>query len=674
MTSKKVSESSYDEVKKRLNKLKETVEHHRYLYHVENKSEISEEALDSLKDELKKIEEKYPELVTEDSPTQRVAGKPLDFFNKLKHKVPQWSFDDAFSKEDLENFEKKINNYLNRKNVSNKNIEYFCELKIDGLKVVLEYENGLLKTAATRGDGKVGEDVTENVKTIQSIPLRLKENISGIFEGEVYLSKTNFEKLNKKQKKEGNELYANPRNVAAGTLRQLDSKIVADRKLDVFIYDIAKIDKELKTQEEEISYLKDLGFKVNSNNFLAKSLDELWDFYKKQTEEKEGYDYWIDGIVLKVNDFDLQETLGYTGKAPRFAIALKFPAEQKTTVIESIELQVGRTGVVTPVANLKPVQLAGTTVARSTLHNFDEIERLGVRVGDTVVVEKAGDIIPKVIKVMTEMRDGSEKKYRVPKKADGCGGDGSIERVPGQVAYRCVYRNSDALEITRLSYLVSKKALDIEGLGHKVIEAFYKKGLIKTPADIYRLKINDIEPLEGFGLKSAENIIADIESRREVGLDKFLTGLSIDGVGEETSILIAKNFKTIENILKLKESDLEEIDGIGEVVAKDFIDWIADKNNLKEVRDLLTEIKINSFEESEGIFSGKTFVITGTLENMSRDGAKDLIRKHGGKIASSISSKVDFLLAGAKAGSKLEKAKDAGVVVISEGDFEKLIR
>ncbi len=660
-------------VVKRLNKLKETVEHHRYLYHVENKSEISEEALDSLKDELKKIEEQYPDLVTPDSPTQRVAGKPLDFFNKIKHKIPQWSFDDAFSMEDLENFQKKINNYLNRSKASDLNVEYFCELKIDGLKVVLEYEEGVLKTAATRGDGKVGEDVTENVKTIQSIPLRLKERVSGIFEGEIFLSKTNFDILNRKQEKEGKELYANPRNVAAGTLRQLDPRVVADRKLDAFIYDIAKLDQDLVSQKDEIDYLKELGFKVNANNFLAKDLKGVWDFYQKQSDKKESYDYWIDGVVLKVNDFNTQETLGYTGKSPRFAIALKFPAEQKTTVVNSIELQVGRTGVVTPVANLKPVEVAGTTVARSTLHNFDEIERLDVRVGDTVVIEKAGDIIPKIIKVMTEMRDGSEKKYKVPKRTDGCGGDGSIEKIPGQVAYRCVHRNSDALIVTKLSYLVSKKAFDIEGMGHKVVEAFYKKDLIKKPTDIFKLKISDIDTLEGFGKKSAENIISDIDSRREIPLDKFLVGMSIDGVGEETSILIAKNFKDIQSVIILKKEQLEEIDGIGSVVAKDFVDWFSDKENLSDIKDLLKEIKVLDYKEDAGLFSGKTFVITGTLEGMSRDGAKDVVRKNGGKIASSISSKVDFLLAGAKAGSKLQKAQDAGVEIMTEEDFVKKI-
>ena len=665
------------ESKKRIKILRETINHYRYLYHVKNISEISEEALDSLKDELKKIEEKYPDLVTLDSPTQRVAGKVLEEFQKVKHKVVQWSFDDAFSENDLENFEKKVKNFLNKKFFKSC-LEYFCELKIDGLKIILEYEDGILKTAATRGDGKVGEDVTENIKTIESIPLKLQKKISGIFEGEIYISKKQFEKINKKRKKEKLELFANPRNLAAGTLRQLDSSIVAERKLDVFIYDIVLIDKEyeFKTQEEEMIFLSELGFVINNNYFLASSLKEVWNFYKKQNKKREGYNYWIDGIVLKINNISLQKTLGYTGKAPRYAIALKFPAEQKTTIIKNIELQVGRTGVITPVAILEPTEVAGSVVSKASLHNADEIERLDVRINDTVIIEKAGDIIPKVIKVLVEFREKKTERFIFPKKVAGCGGDGSIEKIDGQVAYKCKILDSFELRVKKITYFVSKKAFDITELGPKNIEKFIQENLISEPADIFNLTISDIEVLEGFGQKSADNIIKAINDKRTIPLVRFLISLGIDEVGEETALLLSEEFKTLEKIQGTKQEILENIDGIGGVVAEKIISFFIDKKNQILIENLLKEIEVLSHKSNvlkNHYFSGKKILITGTFENFSRNNLKEIIRAKGGKNVSSISIQTDILLAGKNAGSKLKKAEDFKIEILDEKSILKLI-
>jgi len=658
------------EIKKRVQQLYEVINYHRHLYHVENRSEISEEALDSLKDELKKIETDFPELIKPDSPTQRVAGEPLPFFEKVTHKATQWSFDDAFDYKDMEQWQKRAKRYLH----SEDDLEYFCELKIDGLKVILEYVDGILVTAATRGDGKVGEDVTVNVRTIESIPIKLQKPVSGIFEGEIYMSKTQFELLNEKQKKAGLDLYANPRNVAAGTLRQLDPSVVSERKLDAFIYDIAQIsDQNFETQKSEMDVLQELGFKTNPHAQICRGLEEVWACYQDETLKKESHDYWIDGVVVKINKLDLQAKLGYTGKAPRFAIALKFPAEQKSTVIRDIHLQIGRTGVITPVAIMDPVGIAGTTVSRATLHNYDEIQRLDVRIGDTVIIEKAGDIIPKVLQVVTELRPNGTKPYRFPAKVPGCGGDGSIEQVPGQVAYRCVYRDSGEMANRRLHYFVSKKAFDIDGLGPRIIDQLMDHGLVSEPADLFTLVEGDIEGLEGFKEKSIANLIQGIGEKKEISFDRLVTGLSIDGVGEETAILLANHYDNIDDLRETDTETLEQIDGIGSIVAQEIVDWFVDDGNRKMIDNLLQHVSVQKQIKdtaTQGVFAGKSVVATGTLENYSRDSIKDLIRKEGGKVASSVSSATDILIAGEKAGSKLTKAQDLGVEVWDESKLQ----
>lgn len=668
------------EIIERLNKLKKTIEKHRYLYHILDKQEISDAALDSLKYELAKIEEEYPEFITPDSPSQRVAGEPLKEFEKVVHKVPQWSLGDAFTEEDIVNFDERVKRFLAKPLPTcdvGKGLAYVCELKIDGLKVVFHYEKGLFVRAVTRGDGKVGEDVTKNIKTIESVPLKLAEPLDIILEGEVWMSKKNFAELNKEREKKGEPLFANPRNVAAGSIRQLDPKIARERKLDTFIYDIAYTNGKMPaTQIEELEFIQHLGFKVNKNFKLCSTVGDIIKYWKEWQKRASKEDYLIDGIVIKVNDRNLQETLGYTGKSPRYAIAFKFPAEQVTTVVEDIVLQVGRTGVITPVAHLRPVSVAGSVVSRATLHNEDEIKRLDVRVGDTVILQKAGDVIPDIVSVVKEMRTGKEKPFFFPKKVATCGGDGRIEKVSGQVAYRCVNKNSFAQQKRKFYYFTSKKVFDIEDLGPKIIDQLMESGLISSYEDIFTLKKGDLLNLPRFAEKSADNLISSIEKSKIVALPRLIIALSIPQVGEETANDIAEHFKDIKKIQSASFEELERIDGVGPIVAKSIRDWFEDSDNRHNLDNLLKHIKIKKVVLPVSVnpdFTGKTFVITGTLKSLTRDEAKERIRKIVGKVSSSVSSKTDYVVTGEDAGSKLEKAKKLGVKIISEEEFLKMI-
>lgn len=528
----------------RINKLRETIDHHRYLYHVLDKQEISDAALDSLKYELKKLEEEYPSLVTPDSPTQRVAGVALEKFEKVRHEVRQWSFEDAFTEQDIRGFDSRVRRFLAKELSREVTPNYVCELKIDGFKIVLTYKKGLLVLAATRGDGEVGENVTMNVRTIESVPLRLeKSDDDVIVEGEIWMGKKDFESLNAEQRKRGEEEYANPRNVAAGTIRQLDPSVVAGRKLQMFAYDIASTSPlglrgastKLMSQSEELELLGKLGFKVNKSHELFDTIDGVISFWKKWQQKKDKEDFWIDGVVVKVNEREYQDALGYTGKAPRWGIAFKFPAEQVTTVVEDIQLQVGRTGVLTPVAHLRPVQVAGSTVSRATLHNEDQIARLDVRVGDTVILQKAGDVIPEIVGVLTEMRAGKEKKFVFPKKCPVCGS--AIERVEGEAAYKCTNRNCFAQRERFLHHFVSKHALDIRGLGPQIVDLLIENELVASPADFFELTHDDISALPRMGEKSADNVIASIEKARETTLPRLLVGLGIPNVGDRKSVV-----------------------------------------------------------------------------------------------------------------------------------------
>jgi DNA ligase (NAD+) len=669
------------EAQKRIAKLRIAVEKYRYEYHVLNALSISEEALDSLKQELVDIETEFPDLITTDSPTQRVAGKPLPQFKKIAHKVTQWSFNDAFSPEDLREFDARVRRMLLSETGADHSPTYVCELKIDGLKVVLEYEKGILKTAATRGDGKVGEDVTENVRTMESVPLRLNKPLDIIVEGEAFMPLSQFARINREQEKSGGAQFANPRNITAGTIRQLDPKVVASRKPSTFIYDIAQLAPDpTKTQDEELAYLRELGFKVNPNHIHTDTIEGVIAFWEKWQHAKEKEDYLIDGVVIKVNEKKYQDILGYTGKAPRWGIAFKFPAEQVTTVLEAIGLQVGRTGVVTPVAHLRPVLVAGSTVSRATLHNEDEIKRLGLRIGDTLILQKAGDVIPDIVQVLTELRTGKEKIFKMPTTCPEC--DTPLERksigskgASESAAHYCPNPRCPAKDRRTLYYFTSKQAFDIEHLGPKNLDVLLDEGLIATAPDIFTLQKGDLLALPRFGEKSVDNLLASIEKARTVTLARFIVALSIPNVGEETAIDFAEYFGNFEAFSKATTSELSAIEGVGPIVAESVTLWFKDKHHQKVVTELIKEVRITEPQKKtvKKELVGKTFVLTGTLPTLSRDEAKELIRKAGGKVAGSVSKKTDYVVAGESAGSKLDEAEKLGVAVISEAQFLKLM-
>ncbi len=681
----------------RYEKLKSAINRYRLLFHVYDKEEISEAARDSLLHELAQIEKEYPDIVAPDSPTQRVAGKPLPGFKKVRHKVAQWSFNDAFSPQDIREFDARVKRFLHT-SFPHAHPTYVCELKIDGLKVVFEYEKGILKTAATRGDGEVGEDVTNNIRTIESVPLSLTRPIDIVVEGEVWMSSKNLDALNRRRAKEGEPLFANPRNVAAGSIRQLDPKVAAARKLDVFIYDVAQTSEGFpETQAEELEYLRKLGFKVNPHHVVAKTIDEAisyWEHWKPvrtgqpgggrgrhpartaDVIQSGGQEYWIDGVVIKVNERKFEEALGYTGKAPRFAVAFKFPAEQVTTKVLDIVLQVGRTGVLTPVAHLEPVSVAGTTVSRATLHNEDEIQRLDVRIGDTVIIQKAGDVIPDIVKVLKELRTGREKPYAWPKRVAACGGDGKIERVPGQAAWRCVDPKSPERLKRAFAYFVSKKALDVDGVGEKVTALLLDEGLVQTFDDLFTLTEGDLLALPGFAEISARKAVESIRTAaKNATLARLITGLSIGHVGEETARDLAEHFGSIEKLRTASLDELNAVNGIGDVVASSLVKWFADKENKHLLDRLLKHLHVAPVHHARGArpLAGKTFVFTGTLEGLSRDEAGEKVRALGGDVSGSVSKKTSYVVAGAEPGSKYDEARTLGVPTLTEQEFLTLL-
>ncbi|MFZ3019966.1 MAG: NAD-dependent DNA ligase LigA [Minisyncoccia bacterium] len=667
-----------NKAKDRARKLRELVEYHRKRYHEEDKPEITDEAYDSLISELLSIEEKYPELHTADSPSLRIGGAPKKAFSKITHKVPQWSFDNVFDEQDFINWEKRNTKILASEGVDTK-FSYCAELKIDGLKIILTYEKGVLVSAATRGDGVIGEDITLNVKTISSVPLKLTFPVDLIAVGEAWLSKKELERINKEKEKLNEELFANTRNAAAGALRQLDPKITALRKLNTFIYDIDFFNpqkselKDPKTQTEELALLKKLGFSVNAYFKHCKTKEEVFSMYKDWIEKKDEEDYGIDGLAIKINEKDIQETLGYTAKSPRFGVAFKFPAEQATTTVENIVLQIGRTGVLTPVAELKPVRIAGSVVSRATLHNEDEIKRLDIRIGDTVILQKAGDVIPDIVRVLTELRTGKEKIFKFPTKISECGGDGSIERIPGQAAYRCVHSDSFAVRLRKIEYFVSKKAFNVEGMGPKIVELLMENNLVSSFPDIFTLEKGDLEVLEGLGELSADNLIKAINKSKNVTLARFLTSLSIPNVGEETAIDIAKHFGNIKKIRETSEENFMKLDGIGDVVARSLALWFKDEKNKKMLDRLIANVKIEAEKKTGNKLANKTFVFTGGLPTLSRDEAKEMAREEGGNVSSSVSEKTDYVVAGVDPGDKYDKAQKLGVKTITEAEFLRLI-
>jgi DNA ligase (NAD+) len=673
-------------IQDRIQHLRDQINDLRHRYHVLNDPEVTDAMYDPLMDELRKLEREHPELVTSDSPTQRVAGKPAEGFSKITHVIPQWSFDDAFEQQDLEDWQERNMKVLEKELGSRpSDLSYTVELKIDGLHMVLTYENGVLQHAATRGDGKVGENVTQNIKTIQSVPLRLKEAVSIVAEGEVWLSEEMLKKINEERKQNDEALFANPRNAAAGTIRQLDPSIVAERKLQLTAYDISKneTDLNLPTQSDELRTLKRLGFLTDDDWVECTTVEQIMKVYERyKHREKNTKPYWIDGLVIKVNQKKYQETLGFTGKSPRWAIALKFPAEQGTTVIEDVYWQVGRTGVLTPVAHMQPVKLAGTTVTHATLHNFDEIERLGVRIGDTVVVEKAGDIIPKVIRVLEKMRTGNEKVVQQPTQCPVC--LATVERYETGdkkevgAALICMNPACYAQEKERIRHFVSKHAFNIDGMGEKIVEQLLDEGLIKNPADIFTLTVGDLAPLDRFAEKSAENLVSAINMAKKVTLSRFIYALGIRHVGEETAIALAEKFETIGALMNTAKEELELVSDIGPRVSESIIEYFGNVQNKKLVEELQkngVEIKeVTKLRSNEGAkLFGKTFVLTGTLSSMSRDEAKEKIRALGGDVSESVSKKTTYVVVGESAGSKLEKARSLGVAVLDEDTFLKMI-
>jgi DNA ligase (NAD+) len=606
--------------------------------------------------------------VTADSVTQRIVGEALPELKKVRHAVPQWSFNDAFTEDEIKAFDERV------RKMSGIEPEYDLELKIDGLKIVLTYAKGVLVTAVTRGDGEVGEDVTHNVRTIREIPERLTRPIDLIAEGEVYLTRSGFLKLNALREKQREPLFANPRNAAAGSLRQLDPSIAAARPLGAFLYDVAQTSETLPaTQGEELTYLKELGLPVNPEHQHTSSLKDVFAYWEKwRGSVRESVDYQLDGIVLKVESRAQQEILGYTGKAPRFAIAYKFPAEQVQTILEDIRLQVGRTGKLTPVAHLRPVQVAGTVVARATLHNEDFIREKDIRIGDTVILQKAGDIIPEIVSVLPELRTKNSRAWKFPTHSSLCGGDGSIERIPGEAAHRCREGGSFEQQSRALIHFAGKQALDIDGLGRETVKLLMEHDLISMVDDIFEITKEELLTLEGFEEKKAENLMQGIASAKTVSFDRVLIGLGIPHVGSETAYLLATHFPSFSKLCVASEESLSAIDGVGAIIGKSIATWCRDEQNIALITRLENHLRIQKVTSPVGgPLTGEVVVITGTLPTLSREEAGARVRKAGGKVASAVSTKTSFVLAGEEAGSKLAKAKTLGVPVLAEDEFLK---
>lgn len=687
------------EIKNRILKLREQITDLRYRYHVLNDPSVTDEIYDSLTRELKELEEKYPEFKDPNSPVNRVAGKPLDKFSKVTHDIPMISLNDVFTKEELLDWEKRIKKLL----TSSAKWSYFCEIKFDGLAVSLIYENGEFKKGSTRGDGYIGEDITKNLKMIETIPLRLTSKSSKSskipdfieIRGEVVMSKAVWQRLNEKNKKEGKLLFANTRNAAAGSLRQLDPEIVKERHLDFFSYDIAQLptaNYQLPTtHSQKHQLLHQLGFWTGGEyEKKCNKLDEVFAFIDKFEKVRPQYPFGTDGVVISVDELEIQNILGVVGKAPRFMAAFKYPAEKATTIVTDIRVNVGRTGVLTPLAIFRPTLVAGSTIGKATLHNMDQIERLDVRIGDTVIIQKAGDVIPEVVEVLPKMRTGKEKKFKMPKVCPVCRGKvekrGQGEPLSSRsrtlldqksslsVAYYCVNKNCPAKNRRGMQHFVN--AFEIYEVGPKILDRFKDEGLISDAADLFTLKKEDISGLERFGEKSAENIIKSIEDHKKVSLWRFLYALGILHIGEQTARDIALHFGSLEKIMRATCDEINGIENIGPVVAKSIYSYFQDKKNVNFINRLLKNgvVIITPEKKKKGKLSDKSFVITGVLANMSREKAKEIIISLGGKVSESVSAKTDFVIVGEEPGSKFDIAKKLGVNILSEGEFLKLVK
>jgi DNA ligase (NAD+) len=670
--------SSGKDLVKKIESLREKIRHHEYLYYVVDNPEISDAEFDKLMRQLKDLEAEHPDLVSGDSPTQRVGGKPREGFVKVPHSSPMLSLDNTYSEEELRDWERRVHELSGRKDV-----DYVCELKLDGMSLALIYEDGKLVRGITRGDGSVGEDVTLNVRTVRSVPLSIpkeklkKAGIPSDFEvrGELLMPTASFKKINEERERNGLPTFANPRNFTAGTVRQLDSNITAARRLDYFPYILLQngrtyFDRHSKT----LAALEAAGFKVNPNHKLVRSMDEAWAFIQRWEEKRDSLPYEIDGIVIKVDRTSLQDELGFTGKAPRWAIAYKYAARAGITKLENVRWQVGRTGKLTPVAELVPVLIGGTTVRNATLHNMDEIERLGVKIGDWVQVERGGDVIPKVAKVVDDKDHPRGKEdIEVPEKCPVCGT--KVVRTEGEVDYRCVNANCPAKLAGTILHFASRGVMNIDGMGDALVGQLTERGLVKNVADIYKLTKNDLLSLERMGDKSAQNILDEIEASKKLPLERVIYGLGIRMVGERTAQFLAEHFGSMEAIESAGVEELQDVNEVGPRIAESIVEFFSVIANRKLVERLREAgLTLTGQKKQRGTkLAGKTFVLTGTLAHFTRDEAKKMIEDAGGKVTGSVSKKTDYVVAGADAGSKLDKAKELGVRVIDEKELEQLV-
>ncbi len=665
---------SSDEIKIKVEELREEIHHHDYKYYVENNPEISDYEYDQLVKKLKKLEEMYPSLQSLTSPTQRVGGMPVEGFPTVEHPIPMLSLENTYSEEEIREFERRLHREL-----PGEDFEYVVELKIDGVSISLVYENGNFLRGSTRGDGRRGDEITPNLKTIHTIPLKLRKKVPGRIEvrGEIYMTKSGFLSVNKERGKNGEPLFANPRNAAAGSLKLLDPRLTHQRPLDNFIYLFPHSTRVPipSTHMECLKKLREWGFKINSHVKLCRSLGEVIDFSNSWVEKREELDYDVDGMVIKVNDIDQQIRLGSTTKSPRWAIAYKFPAKQATTIIRNIIVQVGRTGALTPVAVLDPTPLAGTTITRATLHNEDEIRRKDIRIGDTVIIEKGGDIIPQVVKVVESKRKGTEKKFSMPKSCPVCGAE--VVRLEDEAVSRCIDSSCPAQRKEKIAHYAQRGAMDIEGLGDKLIEQLVDKGMASDVADLYGLDLDLLSGLERMGEKSSRNLLSQIEKSKSQSLSRLIFGLGIRYVGARGARILAQNFRSIEDLAKTGKEGLEVIPEIGPRTAQSIVWFFKEKKN-KELWERLKKWGVRMKEEKEEKgeipLAGKKFVFTGSLMHFSRQEAKNLVERLGARAISSISKSVDYVVAGKNPGSKYERAQQLGVRILSEEEFMELIK
>lgn len=659
------------QIKNKLDDLRETIKKYNTEYYELDNPSVPDHEYDNLMKELIELEEKYPEYIVVDSPTQRVGGKPLSSFNKVEHKVPLLSLSNAFDEQDLYDFDRRV-----RELAEDEKVDYMVELKIDGLAVSLSYEDGVFIKGATRGDGTIGEDITLNLKTIHTIPLKLNSDIDIEIRGEVYLPKKEFERINIDREAKGEALFVNPRNAAAGSMRQLDSKVAAKRALDIFLYGIGSLEgNNINNHSEGLDYLEKLGLKVNKERRLFNEINDVIDFIHEWTEKRPNLPYEIDGMVIKVDSYKLQEELGFTAKSPRWAIAYKFPAEELETILENIEVAVGRTGAITPTAVLKPVFIAGTTVQRASLHNEDIIREKGIMLGDHVIVKKAGDIIPEVVTVLLEKRTGKEKKFNMPMNCPAC--NSNLIRLEGEVALRCINPKCPAQILEGIIHFVSRTAMNIDGLGEKVVEQLFEKNLINSVADIYQLKEEQMLLLERMGEKSVNNLLIAIEESKNNSLEKLVFGIGIRHVGAKAAKILAAEYKTMSMLMSAKEEELVEINEIGPKMANSIVTFFRN-NEVTDIIQRLTDLGVNmeykgispqQENNQVSIFNNKTVVLTGTLSEIPRIEATEILENIGAKVTNSITKKTDLVIVGEKAGSKLKKANELGIKILHEQEF-----